>query len=682
MTNGGTTPGARPTPAGLDGDVLERLNVGVWIVDRDGVSTFANRYLSDLLRVPAEEILGHPLIEFWHPADHATILDAVRRRREGQSDDYDARLRRRDGTSIHVRVQASPIGAPGDFGGAVAVITDLSDLMAAADDRDQALRIAETASLTKTRFLSWVSHELRTPLNTISGFAQLLEGSLEQASQREMAASILSACAHVNSLVQDLLDYSKADADMLEPSLAPVGVRDVCAAATALVSGAARELGVTLDTEVDDVYVMADHRHLVQVAVNLLSNAIKYGGAGSTVQVRSTLAPTSVRIAITDQGPGIPPELQQRAFRPFERLDNATTVDGVGLGLSIAESLVRAMRGSLTLSSPPGEGATFTIELPVTEPARRDDTGALEVPADLPRNQLVLYVEDEPLNASLVESIIGLLPGRSLHVEPTVAGGIDAAARLRPALVLLDLNLPDGSGFEVLSSIRADDGRCAGVHPQRRRHRAGDRPSTRARRRPVHHQTVQSQGVRGARRRRYVTIRSVSSRSRADADRTHTVRLFCGRLSAMSSLRRPVAIAAVAACAATMALAPSPVFAAASVSTSTNKCTITAKAPTLNAKKQLTGSVSVTCTAATVVTVDLTVVEMDGTTEDTKVLMVAKSFSTTVKANTAVTIATNTATCVSTETGNEEYATKGRVNLSGVASTWDRTVPATDAYAC
>ena len=83
----------------------------------------------------------------------------------------------------------------------------------------------------------------------------------------------------------------------------------------------------------------------------------------------------------------------------------------------------------------------------------------------------------------------------------------------------------------------------------------------------------------------------------------------------MSSLRRPVAIAAVAACAVTMALAPSPAFAAASVSTSTNKCTITAKAPTLNAKKQLTGSVSVTCTAATVVTVDLTVVEMDGTTE-------------------------------------------------------------------
>lgn len=146
------------------------------------------------------------------------------------------------------------------------------------------------------------------------------------------------------------------------------------------------------------------------------------------------------------------------------------------------------------------------------------------------------------------------------------------------------------------------------------------------------------------------------------------------------SLRRRLAatLLSVLAVSATDATA----FATATVTTSTNKCTITAKAPTLSSKKDLTGSVSVVCTAATVVTVELTVVEMDGTTEDPKVLMVSKSFSTAVKANTAVVITTNTATCISTETGNEEYATKGRVNLSGVVSSWDRTAPVTDSYAC
>ena len=123
-------------------------------------------------------------------------------------------------------------------------------------------------------------------------------------------------------------------------------------------------------------------------------------------------------------------------------------------------------------------------------------------------------------------------------------------------------------------------------------------------------------------------------------------------------------------------------LASTSVSTTTNRCTITSKAPTLNTKKQLTGSVSVVCTAATVVTVDLTVVEMDGTLEDARVLVVAKKFTTTVRANTAMTVNTNTATCVSTETGNEEYATKARVNISGAVSTWDRTVPANDSFAC
>ena len=128
--------------------------------------------------------------------------------------------------------------------------------------------------------------------------------------------------------------------------------------------------------------------------------------------------------------------------------------------------------------------------------------------------------------------------------------------------------------------------------------------------------------------------------------------------------------------------APATALATTSVSTTKNKCSITAKAPTLNTKKQLTGSISVICTAATVVTVDLTVVEMDSTVEDSRVLMVSKSFSTTVRANTAMTVSTNTATCLSTETGNEEYATRGRVNISGAVSSWDRTVPLTDSFAC
>ncbi|MEY4175549.1 MAG: hypothetical protein RI900_2714, partial [Actinomycetota bacterium] len=112
------------------------------------------------------------------------------------------------------------------------------------------------------------------------------------------------------------------------------------------------------------------------------------------------------------------------------------------------------------------------------------------------------------------------------------------------------------------------------------------------------------------------------------------------------------------------------------------KCTVTAKAPTLSATKQLAGSVSVVCTATALVTIELTVVELDGTVEDKTTLVVNKTVTQTLTKNVAVTLNTNVATCISTEVGNEEYATKGRVSLSGLVSTFDRTAPANDSFAC
>lgn len=121
--------------------------------------------------------------------------------------------------------------------------------------------------------------------------------------------------------------------------------------------------------------------------------------------------------------------------------------------------------------------------------------------------------------------------------------------------------------------------------------------------------------------------------------------------------------------------------AAQSASTSTNKCTITAVAPTLS-KGNLTGKATVVCTKATTVTVEFGVVEMDSTTEDLKVPIAMASKSVAVSANKAVTVSTATKACLNTETGNEEYASKARVNISGTVSAWDRTVPKNDAFAC
>lgn len=139
---------------------------------------------------------------------------------------------------------------------------------------------------------------------------------------------------------------------------------------------------------------------------------------------------------------------------------------------------------------------------------------------------------------------------------------------------------------------------------------------------------------------------------------------------------------AVAAAVLIGSLIGTPTHAATSVTSGTTKCTVTAKAPTLSATKQLAGSVSVVCTATALVTIELTVVELDGTVEDKTTLLVNKTVTQTLTRNVAVTLATNVATCISTEVGNEEYATKGRVSLSGRVSTFDRTVPKADSFAC
>jgi len=125
-----------------------------------------------------------------------------------------------------------------------------------------------------------------------------------------------------------------------------------------------------------------------------------------------------------------------------------------------------------------------------------------------------------------------------------------------------------------------------------------------------------------------------------------------------------------------------PVDAAQTVASGTTRCTVTSRAPTLSATRQLVGSASVVCTATAVVTIELTVVELDGTVEDRAVLMPNKSVTQTLTRNVAVIIPTNAATCISTEVGNEEYATRARVSLSGVVSLFDRTVPRADSFAC
>ena len=220
---------------------------------------------------------------------------------------------------------------------------------------ERAIREAERANRAKSEFLSRMSHELRTPLNAIMGFGQLLQLDDLTPQQHESVACILKGGKHLLGLIGEVLDLARIEAGHLDLSLEAVAVREVSQEAVELVTPLARQWKVLLDDQTAAAAwaVLADRQRLKQVLLNLLSNAVKYTPEGGRVRLSAEEAPRGrLRISVSDTGRGIPAELRERLFTPFDRLGaEQTTVEGTGLGLALSKRLVEAMRGNIGVAS-------------------------------------------------------------------------------------------------------------------------------------------------------------------------------------------------------------------------------------------------------------------------------------------------------------------------------------------
>ena len=238
-------------------------------------------------------------------------------------------------------------------------------------DRAKAGQVrAERASAAKSRLLANVAHEIKSPVGGIIGIGELWRaGQLGPVTptQTEMAGMLVKTARQVEALAHDLLDVARAESGAVKVELRPTdvpGVLDDVRRATALRPEAG---GIRIDvvSEGDGLVALADSQRLTQVVSNLTSNAVKYGGSGGVVVLRATRIHDGVRIEIIDRGPGLSPEKQAQLFEPFNRLGlERSTVEGHGIGLALAKRLVELQGGTIGVSSTPGEGAVFWVELP------------------------------------------------------------------------------------------------------------------------------------------------------------------------------------------------------------------------------------------------------------------------------------------------------------------------------
>ena len=350
----------------------------------------------------------------------------------------------------------------GDMARAVAVLRDAAQAKIAAD---AARAAAESANAAKSQFVAAMSHELRTPLNAIIGYAEILQ---EDAEDRDDASSVADlgriglAARHLLSVINDILDLSKMEAGRMDVLAAPGDPSAIALEALETARPLADKNHNRLVVDLAPVHTgFIDAQKLRQCLLNLLSNACKFTKDG---QVSLSMAHENhggqnrLVFTVADTGIGIEPEQLQRLFRPFMQADAAITrqFGGTGLGLAITRRMAQIMGGEVSVESAPGQGTTFRLWIPqhYRGGGREslldcfDRIGAADAP-------LVVVIDDEADARDLVTRAL-TATGFAVQGARTAEAGLNLVRAATPSLVLLDINLPDRSGWGLISDLALD----------------------------------------------------------------------------------------------------------------------------------------------------------------------------------------------------------------------------------
>lgn len=398
--------------------------------------------------------------------DFRSLLDSLR---SGEKNlvVFETEHFRKDGTIYPIEVRLSYIGtqSPHIF---VANVIDLTE---------RKLASQEQAARAKSAFLANMSHELRTPLNAVIGFAQLLTCNPKEPltdSQQEYVESILNGGWHLLDMITDLLDLSYIENGRLQLNLSGVDISaiiDDCINLVAVQAGSRavsieRSRAVLIEGGTErgsEWFVWADQSRLRQALLNLISNAVKYSQAGGTIFITCAPLPDgTIRTLIRNSSSGISSARFAQLFEPFCQSDRGEG-NASGTGLVLTKRLLEMMGGSVGVEGEIGKSMTFWVDLkPFLGGSAANEIGrnlGLAGGEDRSRRkEVILYVEDNPTNVRVIaRALQRSRPDTIVLSAPTAMAGLELARIYQPDAILLDIGLPDMSGYEVLAALRKQE---------------------------------------------------------------------------------------------------------------------------------------------------------------------------------------------------------------------------------